>query len=51
MVAIAAAPAALLAHYFAATILTLLTWWIERHCPIDSQRMEEHFHRLTASVR
>ena len=47
----AAMPAAILAHHFAGTIMTLLVWWLDHHYPIDSQRMEDHFHRLTMGLR
>ena len=44
-------PPVILAQHLAATILTLLVWWIDRHCPVDSREMEDHFHRLTAGLR
>ena len=47
----AAMPATILAHHLSGTIITLLTWWMEHHCPCDAQRMEEQFNRLIAGLR
>jgi hypothetical protein len=44
-------PATLLAHHLSNTIITLLVWWIDHHCPIDPARMEDHFHGLIAGLR
>jgi AcrR family transcriptional regulator len=44
-------PAAILAHHVAGTIMTLLVWWLDHHYPLDSQRMEDHFHHLTNGLR
>jgi AcrR family transcriptional regulator len=46
-----ALPATLLAHHLANTVVTLLVWWIDHHCPIDPDPMEGHFHRLIAGLR
>jgi hypothetical protein len=39
------------AHHLAASIVNLLVWWMDRHCPVDSHRMSENFHHMIASVR
>lgn len=44
-------PAAVLAQHLAATVLNLLTWWMDRHCPRSPQAMDDYFHRLIGSLR
>lgn len=44
-------PTALLARHIATTAMNLLVWWLDRHYPLDSLDMEEHFHRLIAGLR
>ena len=43
-------PAVILAQHLATTIVTLLVWWMDHHCPVDSREMENYFHRLTAGL-
>jgi AcrR family transcriptional regulator len=43
-------PAALVAHHYAATVSSLLTWWMDHHCPCSAAELETHFHRLTAGA-
>jgi hypothetical protein len=40
-----------LAQHIAGTVVQLLGWWMEHHCPSEPQAMEEHFHRLVAGLR
>jgi AcrR family transcriptional regulator len=47
----AALPSSLLAQHFAGTIVQLLVWWLEHHCPAEPQAMEADFHRLIAGLR
>jgi AcrR family transcriptional regulator len=44
-------PAQLLAQHFAVTIVQLLAWWMEHHCPSEPETIDEHFHRLVAGLR
>lgn len=44
-------PAPLLAQHIAATVVQLLAWWMDHHCPSEPQTMDEHFHRLVAGLR
>jgi hypothetical protein len=44
-------PPQLLAQHFAVTIVQLLAWWMEHHCPSEPKTMDEHFHRLIAGLR
>jgi hypothetical protein len=44
-------PAPLLAQHIAGTVVQLLVWWMEHHCPSEPQAMDEHFHRLVAGLR
>lgn len=44
-------PAPLLAQHIAGTVVQLLAWWMEHHCPSEPQTMHEHFHRLVAGLR
>lgn len=44
-------PAPVIAHHIASSIVNLLVWWMEHHCPMDAHRMDEHFHRLIAGLR
>lgn len=44
-------PAPILAQHIAATIVNLLTWWMDRHCPHSPDKMDAHFHRLIAALR
>ncbi len=44
-------PASLLAQHLAGTIVQLLSWWMDHHCPSEPQTMDEHFHRLVAGLR
>jgi AcrR family transcriptional regulator len=44
-------PAPLLAQHIAGTVVQLLAWWMEHHCPSEPQAMDEHFHRLVAGLR
>ena len=44
-------PAPLLAQHIAGTVVQLLAWWMEHHCPSEPQTMDEHFHRLVARLR
>lgn len=46
-----AVPASMAANHLAASIVNLLVWWMDRHCPVDADKMSEHFHHLIASVR
>lgn len=45
-----AVPASLLAQHLAGSIVQLLIWWMEHHCPSEPQTMDEHFHRLIAGL-
>jgi hypothetical protein len=44
-------PAPLLAQHLAGTIVQLLAWWMEHHCPMTAQAVDEYFHRLVAGLR
>lgn len=44
-------PAPVVAHHIASSIMSLLVWWMEHHCPVDARCMDEYFHRLIAGVR
>lgn len=39
-------PIPLLAQHHAATLMNLLSWWMDHHCPCSTQDMERYFHRL-----
>jgi AcrR family transcriptional regulator len=44
-------PGPLLAQHIGGTVVQLLAWWMEHHCPSEPQAMDEHFHRLVAGLR
>jgi AcrR family transcriptional regulator len=44
-------PTALLANHLAGTVVQLLAWWMDHHCPAKPVTMEEDFHRLIAGLR
>jgi AcrR family transcriptional regulator len=44
-------PSPLLAQHIAGTIVQLLAWWMDHHCPSEPQSMDEHFHALIAGLR
>ena len=46
----AAIPAEILAQQLAGTLFTLLTWWLDHHCPFAAQQMEEQWERLVAGL-
>jgi AcrR family transcriptional regulator len=46
-----AVPASMAAHHLAASIVNLLVWWMDRHCPVEPDQMSAHFHHMIASVR
>jgi AcrR family transcriptional regulator len=46
-----AIPAAILAQQLAGTLMTLLTWWMDHHQPLDPAEMERQWTRLVAGLR
>jgi len=44
-------PTPLLAQHLASTIVQLLAWWMENHCPQQPRTVDEHFHQLVAGLR
>jgi AcrR family transcriptional regulator len=42
-----ALPAAIVAQHLAATLFTLLTWWMDHHQPVEPEELERTFYRLT----
>jgi AcrR family transcriptional regulator len=47
----AAIPAEILAQQLAGTVITLLTWWLDHHCPFEAQQMEEQWERLVSGLK
>jgi len=47
----AAIPAEILAQQLAGTLITLLTWWLDHHCPLEARQMEEQWERLVDGLR
>lgn len=41
-------PLSIIAHHYAASLMGLLGWWMDRHCPHTPADMERYFHRLVA---
>jgi len=44
-------PPAILAQQLAGTLMTLLTWWLDHHQPIDAGQMEQHWGHLIGGLR
>ncbi len=44
-------PADILAQHLAGTLMTLLTWWLDHHQPVDARLMEEQWGRLVGGLR
>jgi AcrR family transcriptional regulator len=44
-------PTPLLAQHIAGTIVQLLAWWMDHHCPSAPESVEQDFHRLIAGLR
>jgi AcrR family transcriptional regulator len=44
-------PGRLLAQHLAGTIVQLLAWWMEHHCPLEPRAVDEHFHKLVSGLR
>ncbi|MEO8064262.1 MAG: TetR/AcrR family transcriptional regulator [Pseudomonadota bacterium] len=44
-------PAEILAQQLAGTLITLLTWWLDHHCPHSPTEMEQQWGRLVAALR
>ena len=41
----------ILAQQLAGSVITLMTWWLDHHCPHTPQEMEEQWGRLVAGLR
>jgi AcrR family transcriptional regulator len=46
----AAIPAEILAQQLAATLMTLMVWWMDHHYPLAEDAMEKQFQRLIAGL-
>ena len=44
-------PAAVLARHIAGTVINLLAWWLDHHCPLEAAQLDEQFHRMIAGLR
>jgi hypothetical protein len=44
-------PAEIMAQQLAGTFITLMTWWLEHHCPHSAAVMEEQWNRLVGNLR